>query len=138
MPVISELGRLRQKNHEFETNLGYVETVSNCFQFCFVLFCFVCQANKGRRRSGGLWLKASLGRKFWKPHLNQWLGAMVHTYHPSYSGKYKQELYAQASLSIKQDPISKVTNTAVLYLFLLFCFFFFFMWNWGLKSGSTP
>jgi hypothetical protein len=71
-------------------------------------------------------LKASLGRKFWKPHLNQWLGAMVHTYHPSYSGKYKQELYAQASLSIKQDPISKVTNTAVLYLFLLFCFFFFF------------
>jgi hypothetical protein len=34
------------------------------------------------------------------PHLKEWLHTMVLTYHPSYIGN-----------SIKQNPVSKITNT---------------------------
>jgi hypothetical protein len=40
-----------------------------------------------RQRSGALWFKTSLGKKFAGPHLNQSkLGTVVHTCNPSYVG----------------------------------------------------
>jgi hypothetical protein len=41
--------------------------------------------------------------KFIRPHLNQWLDAVVHTYHPQPPG--------EAQPGIKGDLISKIPNT---------------------------
>jgi hypothetical protein len=55
--------------------------------------------------------KASLGEKFAKPSGIYWLDVMTRACHPSYSGKYKwRRISVQHSLSLKQDPISKITN----------------------------
>jgi hypothetical protein len=35
----------------------------------------------GRQRSEGLQFKTSQGKWFTRPHLNEWLGAVVHAYH---------------------------------------------------------
>jgi ribosomal protein L31 len=40
--------------------------------------------------------EASPGKKFTRPYLNQWLGVVVSTCHPIYTGKHKE-----ASLDIK-------------------------------------
>jgi hypothetical protein len=45
----------------------------------------------GRQRSGGSLFKASPGKKFMKPHLNQQLGVVAHTCLPSSAWKYKWE-----------------------------------------------
>jgi hypothetical protein len=36
-----------------------------------------------------LWSKTSLGKKFLRPHLNQWLGVVAYTFYPRYMGKHK-------------------------------------------------
>jgi hypothetical protein len=35
-----------------------------------------------RLRLGRSWFKTILGKKFMRPHLNQWLGTVMHTCHP--------------------------------------------------------
>jgi hypothetical protein len=49
-------------------------------------------------------------KKFWRPHLNQWLGAVVCICHPSYMRSTNRRIAVQADLCIKQHPISKLTN----------------------------
>jgi hypothetical protein len=43
---------------------------------------------------------------FGRPHLNHWLGTVVHTYHPSYVGSINRRITVQAGSTIKQDPLS--------------------------------
>jgi hypothetical protein len=57
-----------------------------------------------------IWFKASLGKKFSRSHLNQWLGAVACACHPSYAEK-PNRVTVQASPGIKQDPISKIFST---------------------------
>jgi hypothetical protein len=42
-----------------------------------------------RWRSGGFGFQASTGKKFVRPHLNQWLGIVACACHPNYAGKHK-------------------------------------------------
>jgi hypothetical protein len=50
------------------------------------------------------------GKWFMGFHLNQYLGAVVHACHPSYSRKPKMRISVQVGLSKKQDFISKTTR----------------------------
>jgi hypothetical protein len=50
----------------------------------------VILANR-EQRSGGSQLKAGIGKKFWRPHVNQWLGKIAPIYLPSYAGMFKEE-----------------------------------------------
>jgi hypothetical protein len=47
-------------------------------------------------------------KKFKKPHLNQWLGTVVHACYPSYARKH---CCLGCLKNIKADPVSKATNS---------------------------
>jgi hypothetical protein len=42
-----------------------------------------CNPSTWEETVGGLWFKASPGKKFTRPHFNQWLGEVAQAYHPS-------------------------------------------------------
>jgi hypothetical protein len=51
---------------------------------------------------------------FARSHLNQWLGVVVCTCHPSYSGKPEVEgQHFRKTWAKKQDPSSKITKTGL-------------------------
>jgi hypothetical protein len=54
---------------------------------------------------GRLQFKASLGKKFIKPHLNQWLGTIAHTVIPATQGSMNRKITVKADWCIKEDPI---------------------------------
>jgi hypothetical protein len=58
----------------------------------------------------GSQFEASLGKKFVKPHLNQWLGVVAHACYPSYVGSVNRRLTVQACPSLKQQPVSEITE----------------------------
>jgi hypothetical protein len=70
---------------------------------------------KKNKISQAQWLKpvilatqeASPGKKFTRPHLNQWLGVVVHARHPGYSGKRKLENDGPCQPGHKARPLSK-------------------------------
>jgi hypothetical protein len=59
---------------------------------------------------GGLWFKASLSKKFLRPHLNQWLDMVACACHVICVGRINKKITVHAGLGQKQDPISKITN----------------------------
>jgi hypothetical protein len=59
----------------------------------------------GRLQSGGLRLKASLGRKSVRPHLNQQLGAVACVCHPKLHGRLRSGgLQFPFSLGVESPP----------------------------------
>jgi hypothetical protein len=61
---------------------------------------------------GGNQKDCSLGKKFARSHLNQWLGVVVHACHPSYGGMQflqtgGRKIAVQADQSTKQDSTQK-------------------------------
>jgi hypothetical protein len=50
---------------------------------------------------------ANPGKKFVRPHLNQWLGKVVHACHPSLLGSINRKITVQASLGINAKPYLK-------------------------------
>jgi hypothetical protein len=61
--------------------------------------------------SGALWFKTSLGKKVHKTPSEPIAGAGVHTSHLRYLGSINRGITVQASPGIKQDTISKITDT---------------------------
>jgi hypothetical protein len=59
---------------------------------------------------GGSRCKASPSKKFTRPHPKQWLG-MTHLSSQAIHGNANKRILVQASLDIKQDFISTITNT---------------------------
>jgi hypothetical protein len=50
-----------------------------------------------------MWAKSS-----WDPHLNQWLGMVLHSCHPQLGTEAQLR---QTGLDIMPDPVSKMPNT---------------------------
>jgi hypothetical protein len=61
----------------------------------------------------GSQFKASLGKKFMRPHLEEWLSVMVHTFHPTFVGDTNRTV-VQPGTGMKQDATSKIISAKAL------------------------